>query len=106
MVLIEAARVIHPKLAKDLAEAATVGDNLGLSGATSYVCKNYTSPLHRDSDVSPGLCAQFKLQALDEGDEYGFVYGDYGLYVVSRLNSLWYKYFNIYHSVLMAKQVL
>lgn len=89
MILIEAARVIHPKVAETLSEAGLVGDNLGISGATAYMCKNYTSPLHRDKDTCPGLCAQFQLQALVQGDEYGFVYGDYGLYVVSMSNSLW-----------------
>lgn len=61
--MIEAARVIHPKHAENLLEAANVGNNLGLSGANAYLCKNYTSPLHKDNDVCPGLCAQFQLQA-------------------------------------------
>ncbi|PPQ72972.1 hypothetical protein CVT26_014517 [Gymnopilus dilepis] len=89
MVLLEAARVIHPPLFFQLQYQVPEGDKLGITGATAYLCKNYASPLHFDKDACRGLCAQYELRAKSEGDEYGFIYGDYGFYVVSRSNSLW-----------------
>ncbi|PPQ96188.1 hypothetical protein CVT26_004823 [Gymnopilus dilepis] len=79
MILVEAARVIHPPSYKNLELEITDGDKLGTSGATAYLCKNYASPLHRDDDACPGLCAQYRLQAKRKGHEYGFIFADYGL---------------------------
>ncbi|PPR00166.1 hypothetical protein CVT26_008884 [Gymnopilus dilepis] len=89
LVLLEAARIIHPPVFSQLQHAVPEGDKLGITGATAYLCKNYASPLHFDKDACRGLCAQYHLQAKSEGDEYGFIFGDYGLYVVSRSNSFW-----------------
>lgn len=65
------------------------GDKLGVFGATLYTCKNYTSPLHLDDDISPGICAQYELQANKALDGYAFIYADYGIFFVSQSNSLW-----------------
>lgn len=91
MVLHEVARVLDFSAYSTLKEATEAGDKLGVSGATLYSCKNYTSPLHLDDDISPGICAQFELQAnTDPGlCEYAFIYAEYGIYFVSQPNSLW-----------------
>lgn len=90
MILDETVRPHHPDVVKDLQKISTAADRLGTSGATQYRCHNYTSPLHKDTDVARGLCAQYELCADKDLDEYAFVYGDYGIYIVSRSNSLWY----------------
>jgi len=65
-----------------------VADRLGISGTNTYLCNNYTSPLHCDNNSGTSLCAQYKLQALSALDEYSFIHADYGLYIVSCQNSL------------------
>ncbi|KDR77442.1 hypothetical protein GALMADRAFT_65655, partial [Galerina marginata CBS 339.88] len=89
MILSEAGRVISHDVYKDLQDMATHGDRLGISGANTYYCNNYTSPLHHDNDAGAGLCAQLQLQAKSDLCEYGFTYADYGVYFASRSNSLW-----------------
>ena len=89
MVLHEVARILGFSVYDELKKATEAGDKLGVFGATLYICKNYTSPLHLDDDISPGLCAQFELQANQDLHEYAFIYADYGIYFVSQSNSLW-----------------
>ena len=89
MVLCEVSRIWDFSVYSALKEATEAGDKLGVLGATLYSCKNYTSPLHLDDDISPGLCAQFQLQAKKILAEYAFIYAEYGIYVVTQPNSLW-----------------
>ena len=89
MILSVAARILSYPITKQLEEDSADADRLGISGANTYLCNNYTSPLHRDHDSGTGLCAQYELQALCSLDEYSFNHADYGLYMVSRRNSLW-----------------
>lgn len=70
-------------------DTAPDGDQLGLDSATTYLCNNYAAPLHRDKDTTPGLCANYELQALQDQDEYAFIYADYGIYFACQPNSLW-----------------
>lgn len=97
MVLHEVARVLNFPVYNALKDATEAGDKLGVFGATLYICKNYTSPLHVDDDISPGICAQYQLQANKDLDEYAFVYADYGIYIVSQSNSLWYVILHLYY---------
>ncbi|KDR82477.1 hypothetical protein GALMADRAFT_57184 [Galerina marginata CBS 339.88] len=90
MILSEAGRVILLDVYKDLQDISAHGDRLGLSGANTYSCNNYTSPLHCDNDAGAGLCAQLDLQAKSALYEYGFIYADNRVYFASRSNSLWY----------------
>jgi len=89
MILLETSRILAFPIFQGLQKATKEAEKLGISGATAYLCNNYTSPLHRDDDSSSGLCAQYELQALKKYLEYSFIYADYGLYMVSRYNSLW-----------------
>ncbi|KDR64965.1 hypothetical protein GALMADRAFT_82467 [Galerina marginata CBS 339.88] len=89
MILSETARIFSFDHFAALDKASNEGDRLGTSGATTYLCNNYTAPLHKDNDVAPGICAQYQLQARKDLKEYSFIYGDYRKYVVSRSNSLW-----------------
>jgi hypothetical protein len=89
MILSEAGRLILFDVYKKQKDATAFGDHLGISGANTYYCNNYTSPLHHDNDVGAGLCAQYDLQAKSDLCEYSFIYADYGIYLVSRSNSLW-----------------
>jgi len=90
MILSEAGRLILHNIFKELETNTAHADRLGISGANTYSCNNYTSPLHRDDDAGAGLCAQYDLQANADLCEYSFIYADYGIYFVSRSNSLWY----------------
>ncbi|KAF8955023.1 hypothetical protein BDZ97DRAFT_1861869 [Flammula alnicola] len=89
MILSEAGRLILFNVYKELEDTTANGDRLGISGANTYYCNNYTSPLHRDDDAGAGLCAQYDLQAKSDLCEYSFTYADYRIYLVSRSNSLW-----------------
>lgn len=97
MVLSEVARILDFPLFSALKEATDAGDKLGISGATLYRCTNYTSPLHCEDDIVHGLCAQYELQARKEHCEYAFIFADYGIYFVSKSNSLWFafKFYNL-----------
>jgi hypothetical protein len=90
MILSAAARILEYSIIKQLEEDSADADRLGISGTNTYLCNNYTSPLHGDNDAGTGLCAQYEIQALSALDEYAFVHGDYGVYMVTRRNSLWY----------------
>ena len=92
MILSEATRILAFSIFAELRDSTSTADRLGISGATTYLCNNYTSPLHCDDDASRGLCAQYDLQALPQYCKYSFIYADYGLYMVSRANSLWYNF--------------
>jgi hypothetical protein len=107
MILSEAARIMSFDHFKDLEQSGKEGDRLGTLGATTYLCNNYTSPLHCDSDTVPGLCAQYHLQARKDLREYSFIYGDYRMYMVSRSNSLWYYsiFFQAFSYLLYCLQV-
>ena len=100
MILHEVARILNFPVYSALKDATEAGDKLGVFGSTLFACKNYTSPLHTDGDISPGICAQYQLQANKDLDEYAFVYADYCIYVVSQSNSLWYANFNLCYKVL------
>ncbi len=89
MILLETSRILAFPIFKNLQETTVVAEKLGISGATTYLCNNYTGPLHQDNDAACGLCAQYELQALEEYSEYSFIYTDYRLYMVSHLNSVW-----------------
>ena len=89
MILLEATRILAFDIFKDLKEVSSSGDRIGTSAATTYLCNNYTSPIHKDQDAATGLCAQFSLQANSALCEYSFVHADYRIYFVSRSNSLW-----------------
>ena len=90
MILSQAARVLAFNIFQDLQEASSSGDRIGTSAVTTYLCNNYTSPIHKDEDAVTGLCAQFQLQAKSILKEYSFIHADYRLYFVSRSNSLWW----------------
>jgi len=90
MILLESTRVLAFDIFKDLKTASSNGDRIGTSAATTYLCNNYTSPIHKDHDAATGLCAQFGLQAKSALHEYSFIHADYRVYFVSRSNSLWY----------------
>jgi hypothetical protein len=90
MILSAAARILKYPIIKQLEEDSADADKLGISGTNTYLCNNYTSPLHGDNDAGTGLCAQYEIQALSALDEYAFVHAEYGVYIVTRRNSLWY----------------
>jgi len=89
MILSQAVRVLAFNIFKDLQETSLSGYRVGTSAVTTYLCNNYTSPIHKDDDAATGLCAQIQLQAKSNLREYSFIHTDYRLYFVSRSNSLW-----------------
>ena len=89
MILSQAARVLAFNIFKDLQETSSSGDRVGTSAVTTYLCNNYTSPIHKDDDAATSLCAQIQLQAKSTLKEYSFIHADYRIFFVSRFNSLW-----------------
>lgn len=89
MILLEATRILAFGIFTELRKASFNGDRIGTSAATTYSCNNYTSPIHKDEDAVAGLCAQLELLAKSSLCEYSFIHADYGVYFVSRSNSLW-----------------
>ena len=89
MILYETARFHHPQLCQDLQHQTSEAERLGITGTSLYLCDNFTSPLHKDKDKIRGLCSQYCLHADENLKEYGFIYGSYCIYMVSRSNSLW-----------------
>lgn len=89
MILLEATRILAFGIFEDLQKASFNGDRIGTSAVTTYLCNNYTSPIHKDEDSVTGLCAQLELQAKSSLCEYSFIHADYRVYFVSRSNSLW-----------------
>ena len=90
MILMEATRILAFGIFHDLQKFSSSGDRIGTSAVTTYLCNNYTSPIHKDEDETTGLCAQFSLQAKSTLHEYSFIHADYRIYFVSRSNSLWF----------------
>jgi len=89
MILSMVAKRLDFKIVKQLEADAVNADRLGISGTNTFLCNNYTSPMHKDKDAGTGLCAQYDLHALSSLDEYSFIHAEYGIYMVSRSNSLW-----------------
>lgn len=96
----ETARSIHPQLVRNMKQASEDCDRLGNSGANIYCCNGYSSPMHGEEDISPGLCSQEELRVynilkkrVDEENiyhEFGFINLQYGYYIKTESNSLWY----------------
>lgn len=89
MILCATARSAHPKLWYDMKQATEHAEKLGISGASIYLCENYTTPLHQDNDSIRGLSAQLMLTTDVNLKEFAFIYAAYGIYVVPQTNSLW-----------------
>jgi hypothetical protein len=63
-------------------------NSLGLLGVTAYYCWNYTAPLHRDFDH--GWSVSVQIRKTSKRDEYNFAYADWGHYLETCTNCLWY----------------
>jgi hypothetical protein len=61
---------------------------LGLLGVTAYYCWNYTAPQHRDNDRGWSISVQ--IEKTSRRDEYNFAYTDWGRYLETRRNCVWY----------------
>jgi hypothetical protein len=55
-----------------------------------YHCLNYTAPLHCDDDAVASFCTQLELAAYKPWKEYYFIHMQYGLYLETQGNMLWY----------------
>ncbi|KAF9034534.1 hypothetical protein BJ165DRAFT_1409853 [Panaeolus papilionaceus] len=80
-VLAAIARIWNFPVYQELLDTTKDADKLGVLGQTL--------PLHKDQDAVRGLCAQYELQANKNGDEFGFMFADFGIYFVPRPNSAW-----------------
>ena len=61
---------------------------LGRTGMNSFYCWEYGAPLHSDDDDCWSLCTTLFKKC--EWDEYNFAYAQWGLYIVTEENCLWY----------------
>jgi hypothetical protein len=77
-----------PCVVSELKADAKNCNNLGQLGVTSYYCWNYTAPQHNDQDHGWSICTQ--LRKTSRLDEYNFAYTDWGHYLETRTNCLWY----------------
>jgi hypothetical protein len=57
IILLAVARIFKYLIIKKLEENSADADRLDISGTNTYLCNNYTSPLHGDNDAGTGLCA-------------------------------------------------
>lgn len=87
----EIARSIHPALYQHLRNVSNECDRLGIDGANLYRCDGYIAPLHLDNDAAPGLCAQLEWEAKEEWSEFGFCQPQYGYYIHTEANMIWYE---------------
>jgi hypothetical protein len=88
-IVLETARLYHPKLYLQLKENSDALDRLGRAGCNLYSCLNYTAAQHFDDDAVPSFCTQLELTAYQPWKEYSFVQAEYGLYFETRGNMLW-----------------
>lgn len=87
----------YPELSKEAKSITHNTEKLGRRSATHYNCDNYTSPIHCDHDATRGTCAQYTLpNRMDEYDEYSFVYGAYGIYIVTRVGCFWFIFTQLF----------
>lgn len=99
-VIMKTAEAVHPKLVTKLHEASTYCDRVGRAGVNLFDCYNYTAPQHGDNDCTHSLSAQLALQALQKWKEFAFCATQYGYYLVTRANMLWYV-FHLAYSLLL-----
>lgn len=89
-IILETARAVHPDLVRELHEASTLCERVGLAGANLFDCYGYTAPLHDDLDSVRSLSSQFQLRARSEWNEFAFCVSQYGYFLKTRENMLWY----------------
>ncbi|KAG1852843.1 hypothetical protein DFJ58DRAFT_745997 [Suillus subalutaceus] len=88
--LLQSVKYAAPHVAKDIKEksAAAEMNRLGTSGANIFYCSNYLSPQHFDHDASWSICSQ--LDKAGTADEWNFCYTEWGAYIQTRANTVWW----------------
>ncbi|KAG1839137.1 hypothetical protein DFJ58DRAFT_749106 [Suillus subalutaceus] len=59
-----------------------------VNGANIFYCSNYLSPQHFDHDASWSICSQ--LDKAGTADEWNFCYTEWGAYIQTRANTVWW----------------
>ena len=64
----------------------------GFTGASSYSCKNYSSPIHKDKDRTWSIVNQLHLDLPPSGHpakDFNFAYAQWGVYLITEENMVW-----------------
>ncbi|KAJ6606286.1 hypothetical protein DFH09DRAFT_1299554 [Mycena vulgaris] len=69
-------------------------NNMGRTGMNSFYCWEYAAPLHKDEDDRWSLCCQLWKDGC-QADEYNFAYAEWGVYIRTQANCVWF--FNPHH---------
>ncbi|KAJ7446818.1 hypothetical protein B0H11DRAFT_1745484, partial [Mycena galericulata] len=91
----ETVRGFAPGVIRDIRETVTAAgvNRMGKMGMNAFYCWEYGAPLHRDRDATWSLCCQlWKTKGHDEA--YNFAYAEWGCYIVTVENCVWYAFFN------------
>lgn len=91
-IILETARAVHPKLVSMIKEQSEQCEKLGVAGVNLFSCNGYTAPQHFDVDAVRSLCAQFEHKAKSKWSEFGFCALQYGYYIETRANTLWFVF--------------
>lgn len=66
-------------------------NHMGRTGMNSFYCWEYASPLHDDEDDLWSICSQL-FKKTKHRDEYNFAYAEWGVYIVTEENCVWYVF--------------
>ncbi|KAJ7121145.1 hypothetical protein C8R44DRAFT_981960 [Mycena epipterygia] len=87
----ETVRGFAPGVINDIKHTVTKAgiNRMGKMGMNSFYCWEYGAPLHRDNDATWSLCCQL-WKDTPYKDEYNFAYAEWGCYIVTEENCVWY----------------
>ncbi|KAJ3832122.1 hypothetical protein F5878DRAFT_666857 [Lentinula raphanica] len=97
----------HSKIVDKLEDWCNECDHMGMTGANIYNCTGYMAPIHRDQDVTRGLCTQVLLSADSSQHEFGFCNIEYKYFIATTTNCLWsFDSSDLHGTMLPSKQTV
>ncbi|KAK7462192.1 hypothetical protein VKT23_007797 [Stygiomarasmius scandens] len=89
LILEERARSAIPRLVAKIRDNSADCAKVGRYGANLFRCDGYTAAMHSEKDAGSGLCSQIEWHADRNFHEFGFIFLEYGVYLVTQPNMLW-----------------
>ncbi|KAJ7683386.1 hypothetical protein B0H14DRAFT_3535246 [Mycena olivaceomarginata] len=77
-------------------------NRMGRTGMNSFYCWEYASPLHVDDDEGWSICCQLYKNC--RSDEYNFAYVEWGIYIRTEANCIWFFNPNHLHGTVLPRQ--
>ncbi|KAJ7827329.1 hypothetical protein B0H14DRAFT_3467119 [Mycena olivaceomarginata] len=102
--LLETVRSFAPQVVHEVqAKTQVAGINrMGRMGMNSFYCWEYASPLHVDDDEGWSICCQLYKNC--RSDEYNFAYIEWGIYIRTEANCIWFFNPNHLHGTVLPRQ--